>query len=318
MIQTAQYFVSPSTQDPSGTFNITGSVAINLLTVTAVTGTPIVNGQLLDDVSGILPYGLTITGQKSGTAGGTGVYYLSFSAIDTVASESMFLTLSPYGQAGPGSLWYQTDTNLLFNRNTANTGWTQVVPAGSTINTTALGLWPLAGVTLASAPTGSTNLVTKDGLTQIVAPPFILSKNSLAATLVDLNNLEVSMASQLNILVQEQISQIGTPSANANIIVVAGTLGTYAVGTYGSPINLSIPYAGLTYADGTQVGITDCRAMASLNTFNPIIGGSAQTNVLVPLDPYGMTWNAYGSYTPGNVLYNYKINYLLIAVKPSA
>ena len=318
MINTSQYFSSPSTQDPSTIFAITASIATNLLTVTAVIGTPILAGQTLSDLAGIIPFGLAIASQDSGTPGGIGVYYLNYAVIDPVASESMYLTLSPVGLAGPGALWYQTDTHLLFNRNTANTAWVQVIPTGSTINTANLGLWPLAGVTLAAAPTGSTNLVTKDGNTALVAPPFILSKNSLAATMVDLENLQTSMSSLINVLVQLQIQQIGTPSVNANFIVSTGTIGTYASGTFGAPLLLDLPFAGLTYGDGTPVAYNDCWGMASFNTFNPFIGGATQTNYLTPADTIGMSWYAYSTYQPGSFLYNLKINYLFIAVKPSS
>jgi hypothetical protein len=313
MISTASIFQSPSTQDPSTTFAITAAFPGlgNILNVTSTAAT-IVAGQVVSGTgmpygAAFLPYG---TGGTTGT-GSTGTYVLSVYG-QPVASEPMTVTLSPYGQAGVGSIWYQTDTNLIYVRNTANNGWTLI----GSVNTTNFGMLPRAGGALSSAITGSTGLLTEDGLTPFVYPPYVTSKLSLIATLADLANIQVSLDAQIATSVAQQISSIGLPSLTSNMLVVTGTIGNTSTYT-GTPANFSVPIAGLTYANGKAVQLTDCHCMASLQTVT--FDGHETSIILQPQDNRGMTWLAVVPVS-GELFTGYycTVNYLLIAINPTA
>ena len=301
MISTSQIFVSPSTQDPSSTFNITASLALNILTVTATSGT-LVSGQGLDDMTGLLPYGIAIGTQISGPTGGIGNYYTNITD-DYIISETMIVTLSPIGQAGVGSLWYQTDTHNMYNRLTNNAGWSLI----GNVNTPNFGMLPRSGGALTNAMTGSNGLMTKDGLTSFISPPYVNSKLSIGATQADLVNLQSQLDQQIALAVAQEINAIGLPSVSANMVIVSGVAGPAFPPTLGPLVLTSIPFSGLTYADGTAVQLTDCHAIASFNSTN---GGTLQ-----PQDSRGMSWYCY-AYISGYL--NYPINYLLIAIKPTA
>ena len=304
MISTSQIFVSPSTQDPSSTFNITASLALNILTVTATSGT-LVSGQGLDDMTGLLPYGIAIGTQISGPTGGIGNYYTNITD-DYITSETMIVTLSPIGQAGVGSLWYQTDTHNMYNRLTNNAGWSLI----GNVNTPNFGMLPRAGGALTNAMTGSNGLMTKDGLTSFISPPYVNSKLSIGATQADILNLQSQLDQQIALAVAQEINTIGLPSVSANTVISTGTLGgPFPPSGIGAPILLSIPFSSLTYADGTAVLLTDCHATASINSYPTPCS-------LLEQDSRGMTWYCYG-FIGGNY-YNYPINYIMIAIKPTA
>ena len=308
MISTSQIFVSPSTQDPSSTFNITASLALNVLTVTA-TGGVLVAGQGLDDTTGLLPYGITVGTQISGTVGGVGKYHTNI-VDDYIVSETMTVTLSPLGQAGVGSLWYQTDTHNMYNRLTNNAGWSLI----GNVNTPNFGMLPRSGGALTNAMTGSNGLMTKDGLTSFISPPYVNSKLSIGATQADLVNLQSQLDQQIALAVAQEINAIGLPSVSANTVISTGTAGpTYPPTGVGAPVLISIPFSGLTYADGTAVLATDCHAMASMNSYNINAFGA---NALTPGDSRGLTWYCYFNQT--GTYYNFPINYILIAIKPTA
>jgi len=78
-----------SINTPNAVF--TASIAGTVMTVSAVSSGTIVNLTLIDDITGLVAPGTTITSFGSGT-GGTGTYNLSIS--QTVASEQMFNTTS--------------------------------------------------------------------------------------------------------------------------------------------------------------------------------------------------------------------------------
>ena len=309
MISTSQIFQSPSTQDPSSTFQITASYPGfgNILHVTITAGV-IVAGQIVSGPQ--VPYGaifLPYGTQGTTGVGGTGTYALSVFG-GNINSEIMNVTLSPVGQAGNGSLWYQTDTTFLFNRNTANNGWNFIGP----ININFLGLLPRAGGSVTEPITGSTGLMTKDGNIPFSGVPYVNSKNSLAATLADLAEVQTNLEEQISVGVSKSINAIGLPSLNSNMLIVFGTLGV-DVGTPGNPTitTLIIPISGLTYGDGTPVKQTECHGFASINgaalSFSYIF--------LIPQDPFGMSWQCYGTTNIANDYFNGTINYYIIAVK---
>ena len=309
MISNAQIFQSPSTQDPASTFQITASFpGVNNILNVALTAQTIVPGQVVTGVQ--MPYGATVLAygtQGTTGVGGIGTYALSVFS-ENVNSETMTVTLSPLGQAGQGSLWYQTDTTLLFNRNTANTGWTLVGP----VNVNYLGLLPRAGGILTAPITGSTGLMTKDGITPFGGVPYVNSKNSLAATLADLAEAQTNLEEQIAAGVSTSISAIAIPSLNANIVIVFGTIGVYGGG--GSiPAAYTIPITGLTYGDGTLVKSSECHGFASIQKIDE--GTSGQT-YLLPQNSNGTTWICYSVEGP---TFGYgAMNYLLIAIKSGA
>lgn len=306
MISNAQIFQSPSTQDPASTFQITASFpGVNNILNVALTAQTIVPGQVVTGVQ--MPYGATVLAygtQGTTGVGGIGTYALSVFS-ENVNSETMTVTLSPLGQAGQGSLWYQTDTTLLFNRNTANTGWVLVGP----VNVNFLGLLPRAGGVLTAPITGSTGLMTKDGITPFGGVPYVNSKNSLAATLADLAEAQTNLEEQITASASSAINTIGVPSVTSNMVFVVGTLGV-STGVPAAPLLLSILYSGLTYADGTVVKLSECQGFASNNLSFP-------EDYLVPQDSQGMTWMCY-RYAGASTYYNMVMNYILIAIKGSA
>jgi hypothetical protein len=308
MISTSQIFVAPSTQDPSSTFNITASLALNVLTVTATAQT-LVAGQGLDDTTGLLSYGIAIGTQISGPAGGIGQYYTNIYD-NYITSETMIVTLSPMGQAGVGSLWYQTDTHNMYNRLTNNMGWSLI----GNVNTPNFGMLPRAGGALTNALTGSNGLMAKDGLSSFISPPYVNSKLSIGATQADLANLQAQLDQQIALAVAQDINSIGLPSVSANTVISTGTAGpSYPPSGVGAPVLISIPFSELTYADGTAVLATDCKAMASMNAYNINAYG---INALTPGDSRGLTWYCY--INQSGTYYNYPINYILIAIKPTS
>lgn len=312
MISNAQIFQSPSTQDPSSTFQITASFpgVNNILNVTA-TAQIIVAGQVVTGIQ--TPYGATFlpygTQGTTGT-GGNGTYALSVFS-ENIPSESMTVTLSPIGQAGPGSLWYQTDTTLLYNRNTANTGWTFIGP----VNVNFLGLLPRAGGVVTQPITGSTGLMTKDGVTPFSGVPYVNSKKSLAATLADLAEAQTNLEEQIASGVSTSINTIALPSLNANIVIVFGTIGTFQTPTSSPPAPYILPIAGLTYGDGTPVQLSECHGFASSNSWTAPLGSGVL--YLQPASANGMSWSAYLMVT----LSGYSsiiINYTIVAIKAGA
>jgi hypothetical protein len=74
-----------SLNTPSSTF--TGSISGTTLTVSAVSSGTLAVGQILDDASGLVADGTTITALGTGT-GGTGTYTVSVS--QTVGSETLY------------------------------------------------------------------------------------------------------------------------------------------------------------------------------------------------------------------------------------
>ena len=68
--------------------SFTGSIATNVLTVTAVSSGAIAPGQVIQNGGVTLPAGLTIQSQLSGTTGGVGTYQLS-ATVGTVASGAI-------------------------------------------------------------------------------------------------------------------------------------------------------------------------------------------------------------------------------------
>lgn len=315
MISTSQIFQSPSTQDPSSTFQITASYPGfgNILHVTITAGV-IVAGQIVSGPQ--VPYGaifLPYGTQGTTGVGGTGTYALSVFG-GNINSEIMNVTLSPVGEAGNGSLWYQTDTTFLFNRNTANNGWNFIGP----ININFLGLLPRAGGAVTEPITGSTGLMTKDGNIPFSGVPYVNSKKSLAATLADLEEVQMNLEEQISVGVSRSINTIGLPSLNSNTLIVFGTLGT-KVGpppVAPPPPLLTIPIAGLTYADGTPVQITECRGLASVNGL--AVGSIPVDMNLAPQDSMGMSWLC-SNYIGGLNLFDYgAINYYFMAIKTGA
>jgi len=221
------------------------------------------------------------------------------------------VTLSPMGQAGVGSLWYQTDTHNMYNRLTNNMGWSLI----GNVNTPNFGMLPRAGGALTNALTGSNGLMTKDGLTSFISPPYVNSKLSIGATQADILNLQSQLNNQISLAVAQEINTIGLPSVSANMIISTGVAGSaYPPSLVGAPLLVPIPFSGLTYADGTAVLLTDCHAIAS-----PNIAGAAGLgqSVIAPQDSRGITWYCYSNPSAGNY-YNFAINYLLIAIKPTA
>ena len=311
MISNAQIFQSPSTQDPASTFQITASFpGVNNILNVALTAQTIVPGQVVTGVQ--MPYGATVLAygtQGTTGVGGIGTYALSVFS-ENVNSETMTVTLSPLGQAGQGSLWYQTDTTLLFNRNTANTGWTLVGP----VNVNYLGLLPRAGGILTAPITGSTGLMTKDGITPFGGVPYVNSKNSLAATLADLAEAQTNLEEQIAAGVSTSINAIGLPSINSNMVIVFGTIGTYNNSPSGLPPVASIPITGLTYGDGTPVKLSECHGIASIQELTIGVGG----DFMLPQDGYGMSWLCYSKNNVGGIQTWGSMNYRLIAIKSGA
>jgi hypothetical protein len=78
---------------------ITASIAGTVLTVTAVASGALVVGAALADLTAALLPGTTVTGQLTGTPGGTGTYSVNQS--QTVASEAMTTSLTLVGQVQP-------------------------------------------------------------------------------------------------------------------------------------------------------------------------------------------------------------------------
>jgi len=221
----------------------------------------------------------------------------------------MQVTFSQFGQAGPGSMMYDPNSHILYARNTANTGWTAL----GNINSPNLGLLPRAGGALSSAMTGSNGLLTTDGNTPFIAPPYVSSKKSRAATLADVTSLQSVIAGQINSLVNTSIQQIGVPGLLSNITFGHGQFGLQAGA---SIVYYPIPITGLTYADGTLVQQSDCYGFASIATWRDNGGAPATTYCQPQAGSNGMLWTAYSN--QGGVIYSFLMNYIVIAIKPTA
>ena len=86
---------SPSYATPGA---LTGSIAGDVLTVTAIPSGVLMRNQTLQDTGALLPNTI-ITGQLSGTKGGIGTY--SVNQAQTVGSEPMTTILTAMGQVQP-------------------------------------------------------------------------------------------------------------------------------------------------------------------------------------------------------------------------
>jgi hypothetical protein len=157
--------------------------------------------------------------------------------------------------------------------------------------------------------------MTKDGLTPFSGVPYINSKNSLAATMADLAEAQINLEEQITASVGDSVSNIGVPSVSSNIVSVFGTLGAYT-GSVASPALLSIPIAGLTYADGTAVKLSECHGFGSMGYFIQIFTPDT-IHYTLPQDSQGMSWLCYSS-SPGTGNFNTIMNYGLIAIKTGA
>ncbi len=303
--------------DPSLLFNIIASFpgeSTNILNVTSVQfGNTIAPGQIVAGVgmpidAAVLPYGT----QGTTGAGSTGTYALSVYG-DNVNSESMQMTASQFGQAGAGSLYFDAYSLNLYNRNTTNTAWNTI---GLTTLTN-LGLLPRAGAALTAAITGSSGLLTADGNTPFTAPPYVISKQSQAATLADISNLQTSLVAQINSEVNQAIQSIGFPSIKSNF-----AFGYGQVGIEGSTsiIYYPLPLNGLTYPDGSLVATADCYGFATPSETGS--NGTSNTTTLfcIPSQtvPNGMSWASYEINAAGGQIYSYTMNYIIIAIKPTA
>ena len=319
MISIANLFLSlgnsPSL-DPALYFQITANSpgVNNILNVTAAPGAPdsimpgqTVTGQNMPFGAQIMPYG---TSGTSGS-GGTGTYALSVAVDNIVASETMYVTLSQFGQANNGDLYYDWDRNRLYNRNTANTAWNLI----GSLTQPNFGLLPRSGGTLSSAMTGSNGLLTADGNTPFTAPPYVTSKQSCAATLADISNIQSALVSQINTQITESIQQIGVPGVRSNMAFGFGQIGLTGGG---SIIYYPIPITGMTYADGTAVAQSDCYGFASISFWRaPGSGPAMVTHCESKVGSNGMSWAAYAANYLGGY-YSYLMNYMVIAIKPSA
>lgn len=320
MINPSSIFLSVGTSpsfDPALVNTMTASSpgVSNLLNVTFLSGggtVPILPGQTVTGESmpfgaQVLPYG---TNGASGT-GNLGTYALSVIS-DPIPSETMQITLSQFGQAGPGSLFYDWNQHNLYNRNTANNGW-NLIGSSELPN---FGLLPRSGGTLSSAMTGSNGLLTADGNTPFTAPPYVTSKLSRAATLADIDNIESSLVSQINTQVNASIQQIGVPGIRSSMAFGFGQIGLQGGTTL---VYYSIPVTGMTYPDGTVVNASDCYGFASIATWHYFGSGIEEMTYCQPqAGSNGMSWAAYSQFMGGGAIYSYLMNYMVIAIKPTA
>ncbi len=299
-------YQSPSTSDPSGTFNFTGSCSGSILNVAASSALPILPGQSITDLGGHIPALTIILWQISGVTGGVGAYQLS-TIPGTVASETM------YNSFAEGNIWYQTDTSLYLIRNYANTAWLTLGYG----NLPGLGYLAKSGGPMMGAITGST-LVTADGLTAIAKPPESLAQNSLIATMADVQALETYITALIKTTALSSISSLPTSGLNANIVIYIGR--APAAAGYLTPINLNtlVPSLGLVYQDGTIVQAADCYGFATMGALNPVGGALSNAGYLIMNDTKGMIWTCYTN--SANSPYNLPnpINYMLIAFKPGS
>ena len=319
MINTSGIFLSlgyTPAFDPALTFPVTAtSPGINnIINITAIPGgiNPILPGQTVTGANvpfgaRVMPYG---TNGASGT-GSTGTYALSVVIGNIIASETMQVSFSQFGVAGPGAMMYDPNSYILYVRNTANTGWTAL----GNVNTPNLGLLPRAGGALSSAMTGSSGLLTADGNTPFVAPPYVSSKKSRAATLADVANLQSVIAGQINSEVNTSIQQIGTPGLLSNITFGHGQFGLQGGSTI---VYYPIPITGLTYADGTLVQQSDCYGFASIATWNVQNTFPATTYCQPQPGSNGMLWAAWSLTSTSNAIFSFLMNYFVIAIKPTA
>jgi hypothetical protein len=305
----------PDYFSPSATFSVVASFpgsGNNILAVTSASNT-ILPGQLVLGANmpvgaAIMPYG---TSGTTGT-GGAGTYVLSIGG-PPVVSETMQITISSFGLAGTGSLLFNTYDKKLYNRNASNTAWNLL---GTTSNAY-LGLLPRSGGALTSSVAGASGLLTADGQTPFIAPPYVISKNSRAATLADLNNLSQAISGQINTEVNASIQEIGAPSIKSNFAFGYGQIGTAGLGAVQWS---TIPVTGMTYPDGTVVQPSDCFGFATIAGWG-ITGTGTNTPYTICAPKYGsngMTWSAYIYPTPTGGYYTLVMNYIVIAIKPTA
>lgn len=303
--------------DPAATFTITAtSPGINnIVNITNISGgiAVVLPGQTISGA--LMPYGAQVMPYgTSGTSGvgGTGTYALSTTIDNIVTSETMQVTYSQFGQAGQGTMLYDPNTHYLYNRNTANTAWNLL----GNISIVNLGLLPRSGGALSSALTGSNGLLTTDGNTPLIAPPYVNSKASRAATMADIASLQTTLVGQINTQINAAIQQIGLPGLRSNITIGYGTLGTVGGA---SVVYYPIPVTGLTYADGTLVQTSDCVGFAAINNWNSPASGPYMYTYCQPKPgtTNGMSWAAFAIGYLG-ATYSFSMNYIVIAIKPTA
>jgi hypothetical protein len=164
--------------------------------------------------------------------------------------------------------------------------------------------------------TGSNGLLTADGNTPFTAPPYVTSKLSRAATLADLDNIKSSLVSQINTQVNASIQQIGAPGIRSSMAFGFGQIGLQGGNTL---VYYPIPVTGMTYPDGTLVQASDCYGFASIATWHYFgIGGAMMTYCQPKAGSNGMSWAAYSQIIVGGAIYSYLMNYMVIAIKPTA
>ena len=207
------------------------------------------------------------------------------------------------GFTGAGNFWMQTDTGIWQVRNSANTGWTLI---GSGDQQT-FGMVPLSGAALSGAITGATNLMTADGNTPFATPPTVTSRSSLMATMADLTTLQTNLNTLVINTANQAVASIVVPGIRAN---TSTQMGVIAAGVSWNT-NLSLPYASMTYPDGTAVGAADCIGFATPNNIPNTGSGYTITLVQAGGSVNGMIWNCYlsPSLTP------ISINYMIFAIK---
>ena len=222
------------------------------------------------------------------------------------------------GFAGAGSIWYQTDTFLMFTRNAANSAWVQI----GSVNTPNFGMLPKTGGALSGSILGSTGLVTKDGNTPFSSAPYVTGKLSQAATLADVSALNTFLDSEISGVVAKAISKIGIPSLSTNMLIIQGQAGTYETLSASPPVvSLATTLASHLYGNGVAVKPSDCVGIASFARLDEWPTAGAYNLTLAPADAYGTSWSCYlynPAFTPPNYYLSGLFNYFIIAINPSA